>query len=116
MPLAAVVQPALQVHWPFDPHWPFRQLQVAGAPVTTGTKHRPEPEIPSSQEVHPEGHGWQVGPKKPFAQDSQDDPVNPVGQVHTPEAEQTPEPAHGGEHAEDCISRRLRPLAAPEGS
>jgi hypothetical protein len=46
VPLSAVVQPALQVHWPFDPHWPFRQLQLAGALATTGTKHLPDPEMP----------------------------------------------------------------------
>lgn len=32
--------------------------------------------------------------------------MNPLGQVQLPEAEQVPAPAHGGEHAADCISRR----------
>lgn len=32
--------------------------------------------------------------------------MNPVGQVHIPEAEHTPELEHDGEQAEDCRSRR----------
>lgn len=62
--------------------------------------------MPSSQEVQPAGHAWQSGPKNPEAQDSQDEPVKPWGQEHVPDAEQIPAPEHGGEHADDWMSRR----------
>ena len=61
--------------------------------------------IPSSQEAHPAGHDWQFGPKNPAAQDSHDDPVNPVGHEQVPDAVQIPAPEHGGEQAADWISR-----------
>ena len=47
-----------------------------------------------------------MGPKNPSAQVSHEDPVNPVGQLHVPEAEQTPEPEQGTEQAKDWTSRR----------
>jgi hypothetical protein len=72
--------------------------------------------MPWSQEGHPLGHGWHVGPKKPGAQDSHEVPLKPVEQVHEPDAEQTPDPAQGGEHAADCISTREKELAEPDGS
>lgn len=84
--------------------------------MTIGTKHLPVPEMPSSQDAHPTGHCWHAGPKKPVAQDSHDEPVNPAGQVHVPEAEHIPEAAHGVEHANDWISRRERALELPAGS
>lgn len=49
-----------------------------------------------------------MGPKKPVAQVSQDDPAKPAGQTHVPLEEQTPWPEHAGEHALDCMSRRDR--------
>jgi hypothetical protein len=57
-----------------------------------------------------------VGPKKPEAQVSHEAPVNPGAQAHEPDAEQTPEPAHGGEHVEDSMSRRESEPALVEGS
>lgn len=81
-----------------------------------GVKHLPLPAIPSSHDVHPVGHAWQVGPKNPAEQDSHEVPLNPVGHVHVPWAEQTPEPAQGGEQADDCISKRAREFEDPEGS
>lgn len=42
--------------------------------------------------------------------------MKPDGQVHVPEAEQTPEPEHGGEHEADSMSRSEREPAVPEGS
>lgn len=101
VPLSALVHPALQEHCPFEPHTPFRQLHDEGGFKTGAERHRPVPEIPSSQDVQPWGHGWQFGPKNPWAHDSHEDPVKPVGQVHVPDAEQIPAPEHGGEHAED---------------
>ena len=111
VPLAAVVNPTLHVHCPLDPHTPLRQLQLDAGLVTVAERHRPDPDIPSSQDAHPAGHAWQVGPKNPGEQDSHDAPVNPGAQLHVPEAEQTPEPAHGGEHADDS---RSRSESAPE--
>lgn len=85
--------------------------------MTTALKHRPLPEIPSSQDWHPVGQGEQFGPKKPVAQVSHDAPVKPGGQVHVPAAEHMPAPAHGGEHAADCMSRRAMLFnEEPEGS
>jgi hypothetical protein len=84
--------------------------------MTGAAKHRPLPEIPSSQDVHPLEHCSHVGPKKPDAQDSHEVPLNPVGQVHDPEAEQTPDPEHGGEQAVDCMPTRDREPADPDGS
>ena len=103
VPLLAVVHPALQEHWPFEPQTPFKQLHVEL--VAAGTRQSPLPEMPSSQLWHPAGHAWQFGPKKPWAQDSHDVPVKPGGHVHVPEEEHTPAPAQGGEHAEDWMSR-----------
>jgi hypothetical protein len=116
VPLSAVVHPARQVHFPFDPHRPFSQLQIEGGLMTVVVKHRPLPEIPSSQDVQPLGHDWHVGPKKPDAQDSHEVPLKPEGQVHEPEAEQTPDPEQGGEHAADCMSTREREATEPDGS
>ncbi|PSR73303.1 hypothetical protein PHLCEN_2v10831 [Hermanssonia centrifuga] len=98
--LAFCVKPVLQEMQSPVPsaHWAVELL-------TVGIKQRPLPEIPSSQEEHPAGHAWQFGPKKPEAQVSQDVPLNPGGHEHVPDAEQIPAPAHGGEHADDCISR-----------
>jgi len=48
VPLSAFVQPALQVHDPPEPHWPFRQLQVLGAFSILRLRQVPEPAIPSS--------------------------------------------------------------------
>ena len=56
VPLSAVVQPALQVRCPFEPHSPFKQLQVDGRLLTIDTRHRPDPEMPSSQDEQPPGH------------------------------------------------------------
>jgi len=116
VPLAAVVHPVLQVHCPFAWQTPFRQLQLEEGLLTMVVKHRPVPEIPWSQDVHPAGHGAQVGPKKPEAHDSQDPPVNPGAQLHVPDEEQTPELAQGGEHAEDSMSRSERDPELVEGS
>ena len=116
VPLAAVVQPARQAHWPSDPHSPLIQLQVEGAFGTTGDKQRPEPAMPWSQFVHPVGHGWHVAPKKPSAHVSQAEPANPAGQTHVPLAEHTPDPEHAGEQEADCMSRRASELAPPLGS
>lgn len=102
VPLEDVVHPGLHAHCPFDPHSPLRQLHVDGAfEGRVGTRHRPEPVLPWSHDGHPAGHAWHLGPKNPWAQDSQEEPVKPVGQLHVPEEVQTPEPAHGGEQAED---------------
>ena len=100
-----MVQPGLHVHWPLEPQAPFKQLQDEGGLDTTGARHNPVPVIPSSQEAQPAGHGEQFGPKEPGAQDSHEDPVNPVGHEHVPDAVQIPAPAHGGEQAADCISK-----------
>jgi hypothetical protein len=116
VPLSAVVQPARQLHCPFDPQLPFWQLQLEGGLMTVAVKQRPLPEIPSSQDVQPLGHCWHVGPKKPAAQDSHEVPLKPVGQVHEPAAEQTPDPEQGGEHAADCMSTRERDAEEPEGN
>lgn len=115
VPLFPAIHPGLHVHWPLGWHCPFRQLQLGGALATIGIKQRPDPEMPSSQEEQLLGHGRQFGPKNPCAQVSQDDPVNPGGHEHVPEAEQTPEPEHGGEHAEDWMSVN-RSLDVPDGS
>lgn len=80
------------------------------------TRHRPPPEIPSSQDAQPLGHGLHFGPKKPDAQDSHDVPLKPEGQMHEPEAEQTPDPAQGGEHAADWMSTKEIEPAEPDGS
>jgi hypothetical protein len=74
--------------------------------VTVVERQRPEPAIPSSHVVQPVGHAWHEGPKNPVAQTSQDEPLKPVGHVHWPDAEQTPEPEHGGEQALDSIAER----------
>lgn len=116
VPFVPVVQPALQVQVPSEPHTPLRQSHVDGAFLMIGSRHRPEPVIPSSQVAQSAGHAWQVEPKNPGAQVSQDVPLNPGGQVHVPEAEHTPAPAHGGEHAEDWMSSSWESPDAPEGS
>ena len=82
------------------------QLQFDGGFVTIGVRQRPVPVIPSSQDVQPEGQALHVGPKYPEAHDSQEVPLNPVGHVQVPEAEQTPFPEQGGEHAVDCKLKR----------
>lgn len=79
-------------------------MQLSGLLLIVGVRHRPEPVIPSSHDVQPVGHAVQLKPKNPDAQDSQDAPVNPGGQVHVPAAEQTPLPEHGGEQLEDWTS------------
>lgn len=53
-------------------------------------------------------------PKKPDAQDSHDEPVNPVEQEHVPAAEQIPAPAQGGEQAADWTSRTESSLESEE--
>lgn len=82
----------------------------------TGSRHLPVPVMPSSQVAQSAGHAWQVEPKKPFEQVSQEVPLKPVGQTHVPDAEHTPEPAHGGEHADDWMSSNWEMEDAPEGS
>lgn len=57
-----------------------------------------------------------MGPKNPGAHVSHDDPVNPAGQVQTPEAEQTPDPEQAGEQASDCMSRSVSDFNVPAGS
>ena len=42
--------------------------------------------------------------------------MKPVGQLHVPEEVQTPEPAHGGEQAEDWMSSKERDVDVPAGS
>lgn len=85
--------------------------------MTTDDKHIPDPDSPSSQSVHPAGHASQLGPKKLEAQDSQEEPVKPGGQIQVPEAEQTPAVEQGGEQAADCKSRRVsEPEDRGEGS
>ena len=74
MPLDAVVQPALHVHCPLAPQTPLGQLQAVEV-ATVDVRHLPESEIPSSQVVQPAGHAWHGGPKKPYAQTSQDVPL-----------------------------------------
>ena len=101
VPLSAVVHPVRHVHVPSDPHEPFSQLHVDGRFLIAGWRHLPVPVIPSSQDSQSAGHAWHVGPKKPFVQVSQEVPLNPVGQTQVPDAEHTPAPAHGGEHADD---------------
>jgi hypothetical protein len=91
-------------------------LQLEGELLILAVKHRPVPEVPSSQEVQPLGQGWHFGPKKPDAQDSHEVPLKPVGQVHVPEAEQTPDPAQGGEHDVDCISTSERDPEEVDGN
>ena len=59
---------------------------------------------------------WQLGPKNPGEQVSQEVPLKPVGQMHCPEAEHTPEPEQGGEQAEDWMSSRAESPDALEGS
>lgn len=92
------------------------QLQLDGGFVTTEAMQRPVPVIPPSQDVQPEGQALHVGPKYPVAHDSQEVPLNPVGHVQVPEAEQTPFPEQGGEHAVDCKFKREREPEAAWGS
>ena len=106
MPLDAVVQPALHEHCPLAPQTPFRQLQADERLAVVDERQRPEPVIPSSQVVQPAMHAWHEGPKNPFAQTSQDVPLNPEGHVHWPDAEHTPALEHGGEQALDSIAER----------
>ena len=82
----------------------------------TGSRHLPVPVMPSSHDWQSAGQAWHVGPKKPFEQVSQEVPLKPVGQTHVPDAEHTPEPAHGGEHADDWMSSSWEMEDAPEGS
>jgi hypothetical protein len=39
VPSSAVVKPELQVHWPFEPQTPFKQLHEAGGFATEGFRH-----------------------------------------------------------------------------
>ena len=82
----------------------------------TGWRHLPVPVMPSSHFAQSAGHAWHVEPKKPGEHVSQEVPLNPVGQAHCPEAEHTPAPAHGGEHADDWISSRADGPDALEGN
>jgi hypothetical protein len=111
VPLEAVVKPGLHAHCPFVPQTPLRQLQVEGALATVRLRHWPVPVIPWSHFSQPSGQGLHWGPKNPSAHDSQEDPVNPGEHWQVPEAEQTPELEHGGEHALDWISTSVRPEA-----
>ena len=108
VPFVPVVHPALQIHCPFDPHAPFKQLHDAGASGTSGARHLPEPEMPWSQEVQLAGHGRQDGPKKPEAHDSHDAPVNPCEQAHVPRPVQMPALEHGGEQAVDLRLKSVK--------
>lgn len=110
VPLDAVVHPALHEHAPSEPQTPLMQSQLDGGLLTSGTRHFPVPCKPWSHFSQSAGQGWHVGPKNPSAQDSHEEPVKPVGQTHLPAVEHTPAPAHGGEHAEDCISSSARGL------
>ena len=101
-----MVQPALHEHCPLAPQTPLRQLQADERLAVVDERQLPEPLIPSSQVVQPAGHAWHEGPKKPFAQTSQDVPLKPEGHVHCPDAEHTPAPEHGGEQALDSIAER----------
>lgn len=57
-----------------------------------------------------------MGPKNPLAHASHDEPVNPGAHLQVPEDKQMPEPAHGGEQAEDCMSSKERDPESPDGS
>ena len=117
VPFDEVVHPALQVHLPLDPHTPLTQLHVEGAFVTLNWRHVPVPEMPSSQSRQPAGQASQLGPKRPEAHDSQDDPVKPLWQTHFPDEEQTPPDEQGVEHAVDCMSTSVSELPnVPDGS
>lgn len=116
VPFDAVVHPGRHVHCPLVPHSPLRQLQLAGGLVTGAVRHLPLPAMPSSQVVHPLAHGLHVGPKNPVEQVSQEVPLNPVGQIHVPDAEHTLEPEQGGEHAEDSMSTSEREPAELVGN
>ncbi|EED78376.1 predicted protein [Postia placenta Mad-698-R] len=110
VPLDVVVHPALHEQAPSEPQTPLTQSQLDGGLLISGTRHFPVPCKPWSHFSQPAGQGWHVGPKNPSAQDSHEEPVKPVGQTHLPAVEHTPAPAHGGEHAEDCISSSARGL------
>jgi len=116
VPLAATVKPVLHVHPPLDPQTPLRQLQLEGGFTTAKAMHLPVPEMPSSQDEHPVGHGSQVEPKNPAAHVSHDVPVKPGAQLQVPDGEQTPDLEQGGEHVADSISRREKEPELPEGS
>lgn len=57
-----------------------------------------------------------MGPKNPLSHDSQAEPAKPRGHLHVRKAEQTEEPAHGGEQADDWISTRARGRDIDDGS
>lgn len=116
VPLAAVVNPAVQVQLPLASQTPLTQLQEAGAPGGVVLRQRPLPVRPSSQSVQPLGQAAQVGPKKPGAQLSHEAPVKPAAHAHVPAAVHMPDEAHGGEHAADWRSKRVSELGALVGS
>ncbi|KAJ3884782.1 hypothetical protein GG344DRAFT_83509 [Lentinula edodes] len=105
VPLSAVVQPALQLHWPLDPHSPLRELHEEGALVMLNARHFPVPDMPSSQSRQPEVQAWQDRPKKP---DSQEAPVKPAAHEQVPDDVQIPLLEQAGSQAEDCMSTRER--------
>lgn len=109
VPLEAVVQPALHVQPPPEEHSPLRQLHEEGGLETVGTRQTPLPVSPSEHVVQLDGHGEQVGPKKPGEHDEQVGSVNPVEQTHEllfPDEDgvQTPPEEHAGVHDADCMS------------
>lgn len=116
MPFGALVKPVVHVQLPLAPQTPLTQLHDAGALAGVVTRQRPLPVNPSSHLAQPLGHAAQLGPKNPAAQLSHDAPVKPAAQVHVPAAVQMPDDAHGGEHAADSMSKRVRVLGALVGS
>jgi hypothetical protein len=99
VPLSALVHPELQLQDPSDWHCPLRQLHEAGAFSISGTRQRPEPELPSSHLAQPAGHAVQCGPKNPGEHVSHAVPLKPAGHAQVPAAVHTPAPAHVGEQA-----------------
>ena len=57
-----------------------------------------------------------MGPKKPAAHDSHEDPVNPAEHWHVPEEVQMLEPAHVGKQEADSISVGAREPRVSDGS
>lgn len=105
------------MHCPLEPQTPLTQLQLDGRFVTAGVRQIPVPEIPWSHLAQFDGQGWHLGPKKPCAHDSHEEPVKPVGQVHVPFAEHTPLPEQDGVHDDDWMSRiESAPVATDWGS
>jgi hypothetical protein len=116
VPLSDLVQPALQVHEPSASHLPFRQLHVDGAFWTSGTRQRPEPEMPSSHLLQFDGQAWHCGPKKPGEHASHAVPLKPDGQAQVPAAVHTPAPAQAGEQDVPWMSRSASAPDALVGS